>query len=86
MSDNVPYVRLQRVAKRFGRSVALRGVSLRVDAGEVVAVLGTNGAGKTTLLRTIATLARPSRGTAELFGLDPWRQRREVRARIGVVA
>lgn len=86
MSEPPPFVELAGVAKRFGRAVALRGIDLVVAPGEVVAVLGANGAGKTTLLRTIATLARPTRGRLRLFGLDPWRERTIVRARIGVVA
>lgn len=80
------FVALAGVSKRYGRTIALRGVDLVVKQAEAVAVLGTNGAGKTTLLRTIATLARPTRGSLRLFGLDPWRERSQVRARIGVVA
>lgn len=51
-----------RVEKRFGSLVALRGVTLDIQAGEFVALLGANGAGKTTLLRIAAQLANPSSG------------------------
>jgi heme exporter protein A len=79
-------LRVDHVYKRFGTRVALRDASLALEAGEAVAVLGANGAGKTTLLRTLATLARPTRGRVEAFGVDAWTARREVRERLGVVA
>src|SRR5216684_9338262 len=74
------------LAQRYGSEVALDGVDLAVDAGEHVAVLGENGAGKTTLLRILATAARPTSGTLQLFGLDAMVERRRLRARIGFVA
>jgi len=62
----------------YGRHRALRDVSIRVRAGEVVAILGANGAGKTTLLNAVAGLIRPSVGSVryrgnELIGLRPHR-------------
>src|SRR5215475_1284830 len=50
----------------YGAVKALRGVSLHVDAGETVALLGTNGNGKSTLMKCIAGLVRPSRGSVSL--------------------
>ncbi|HEV2032616.1 MAG TPA: ABC transporter ATP-binding protein [Candidatus Dormibacteraeota bacterium] len=54
----------------YGRVQALRGVSLTVDAGEIVALIGSNGAGKTTTLRTISGLMHPQRGTITFNGHD----------------
>ena len=48
---------------RYGKAEALRGLSLSVEAGTVVAIVGANGAGKTTLLRTISGLKKPSEGS-----------------------
>ncbi len=68
----------QQVWKAYGPVQALRGVSLSVAAGEVLALLGPNGAGKTTLVRVLVGLLAPDRGEARLFGGDPrdWRRRR----------
>jgi branched-chain amino acid transport system ATP-binding protein len=54
----------------YGRVQALRGASLDVDAGEIVALIGSNGAGKTTTLRTISGLMHPARGTITFNGKD----------------
>jgi branched-chain amino acid transport system ATP-binding protein len=54
----------------YGRVQAVRGASLQVDAGEVVALIGSNGAGKTTTLRTISGLLHPARGKITFNGKD----------------
>ena len=54
----------------YGRVQALRGVSLTVDEGEIVTLIGSNGAGKTTTLRTISGLVRPAKGQVRLRGVN----------------
>jgi branched-chain amino acid transport system ATP-binding protein len=54
----------------YGRVQAVRGATLAVEAGEVVALIGSNGAGKTTMLRTISGLMHPSRGSITFAGQD----------------
>jgi len=62
-------LRLHNVTAAYGPIVALRGVSLEVEEGTVVALLGANGAGKTTTLRVISGLLRPQAGTVEYDGV-----------------
>ena len=61
---------LEGVDAYYGRVQALRGVTLKVDQGEVVALIGSNGAGKTTTLRTISGLMHPAQGTIRFGGKD----------------
>ena len=63
-----PALVAREVAKRYGETEALRGVSLEVDRGELVGLLGPNGAGKSTLTKVACGLVRPSSGTAEVDG------------------
>ena len=72
----------REVSKRFGRLLAVDRVSVRVDAGEVVGLLGANGAGKTTLIRLLLGLERPSSGGVRLFDEAP---SRATRRRLGYV-
>lgn len=61
---------LQGVDAFYGRIQALRGISIQVDKGEIVALIGSNGAGKTTTLRTISGLMHPHSGTIQFSGQD----------------
>ena len=61
---------LQGIDAFYGRIQALRGVSIQVDKGEVVALIGSNGAGKTTTLRTISGLMHPHTGSITFDGRD----------------
>jgi ABC-type multidrug transport system ATPase subunit len=63
-----PIIRIDNLTKQFGRFAALRGVTAAFAPARLYAILGDNGAGKTTLLRTIAGLARPTRGSVAILG------------------
>jgi ABC-2 type transport system ATP-binding protein len=69
--SDAPPVTTTGLLKRYGDLVAVNGVDLTVERGDVFGYLGPNGAGKTTLLRMLLGLIRPTAGTARLFGRDP---------------
>ena len=76
----------ENIGKLYGMRPVLRGISLTVEHGEYVAVLGANGAGKTTLLKILATLIRPNTGALNIDGIDALTHPDRARARIGVVS
>ena len=78
-------VRTEGLVKRFGREVALDGVSLSVPEGGVYLLAGTNGAGKSTLLRTLLNAEQPDAGRACVLGLDTVHDGPAVRAQCGYV-
>jgi energy-coupling factor transporter ATP-binding protein EcfA2 len=67
----VPVVAVDRTQASYGPVHALRGVTLDVATGEIVALMGRNGAGKSTLLSTLVGLRRPNAGTVRIDGVDP---------------
>ena len=83
MDDRDLVIQTGALAKRFGRVLALDGLSLEVRAGEVLGFLGPNGAGKTTTLRLLMGYLRPTAGSARVFGLDSWRDSAAIHARTG---
>jgi ABC-2 type transport system ATP-binding protein len=84
MSDSAA-LEVTRLVHRYGERTALAGLDLRVEQGEIFALLGPNGGGKTTLFRVLSTLIPVQSGRAEVLGFDCMRQTAEVRRRIGVV-
>src|SRR5215212_4392223 len=78
-----PTIEASRLSKRYGKTIALDGLDLLAEHGEVVAVLGPNGAGKTTFVRAVATLLRPDAGTLRVAGHDVRRSPEAVRRLIG---
>jgi ABC-2 type transport system ATP-binding protein len=72
------------IVKRYGKTVALDGLDLVAEQGEILAILGPNGAGKTTFVRAVATLLKPDSGSLKVFGHDVLRDPQAVRQTIGL--
>jgi len=80
----VPLLELDRVVAAYGKVEALRALSMHVDAGEIVALLGANGAGKSTTMRVISGLVRPAAGSIRFDGHDIGGLGPEAIVRLGV--
>jgi ABC-2 type transport system ATP-binding protein len=79
-------IEAEGLAKRYGETQALAGVSFSVPAGTILGLLGPNGAGKTTAVRILTTLALPDAGWGSVAGIDVVKHPAEVRRHIGVAA
>ena len=79
-----PLLKVNEIEAYYGRVCALRGVSLDVTEGSVVALLGANGAGKTTTLRVISGMIRPTRGSVEFDGKPIARFSADQLVRVGI--
>ena len=95
-SAHAPLLDLHQLRKSFGSHEVLKGVSLQVTAGEVIAIIGASGSGKSTMLRCVNLLETPDSGTLQFQGkaVDyhprrlSWRraaQLRNLRSQIGMV-
>jgi ABC-2 type transport system ATP-binding protein len=80
-----PVIVAEQLTKWYGPRLAVDRVSLEVEAGEVMGLLGPNGSGKTTILRILTGYLRPSAGTARIAGLDVVDDALAARARVGYV-
>ena len=86
MTTSTAMIELRKLTKAFGSKAALRGIDLRVEPGESLAIFGPNGAGKTTLIRILASLSRPTGGKVFIGGLDLATHADGIRRYLGVVS
>lgn len=82
---DAPAIMVRDLVKDFDGIKAVDGVSFEVGKGEVFGFLGPNGAGKTTTISMLCTLLHPTKGTAQVWGHDSFRQPDQVRGSIGIV-
>ncbi len=85
MTEQTHAIELKDLVRRYGRTDAVNGLSLRVRPGRCYGFFGRNGAGKTTTIKCLLNLLRPTRGEARVFGLDPARHEVEVKSRLAYV-
>ena len=78
-------IRVEQLTKTFGELTAVDRLSFTVPSGELFGLLGPNGAGKTTTINMLATLLKPTSGSAEVAGHDVSKNRDDVRKSIGIV-
>jgi ABC-2 type transport system ATP-binding protein len=78
-------VQAERITHRFAKRIALDDVSFAVPRGRMLALLGPNGSGKSTLFRILATILRPTSGSASICGAPVTARPEAVRRRLGVV-
>jgi ABC-2 type transport system ATP-binding protein len=83
--SEAPAVEISGLVKNYGRTAAVTGLSMRAERGHVTAVLGPNGAGKTTTIEVCEGYRKPDQGSVRVLGLDPQRDGRTLRPRIGVM-
>jgi len=81
----LPAVQIGRLVKRYGQTTAVDGLTLGAACGEVTGILGPNGAGKTTTVEICEGYRKPDGGTVRVLGLDPVRDARALRPRVGVM-
>ena len=70
-SPEMPAIDITDLVRRYGRTEAVNGLTLRVPAGQCYGLFGRNGAGKTTTIKCLLNLLRPTSGSVRVFGLDP---------------
>ena len=82
MDANESVIRVHDLHCRYGRTEALRGLTLQVERGRCHGLFGRNGAGKTTAIKCMMNLLRPAAGEVALFGLEPGRHEVEIKKRL----
>jgi ABC-2 type transport system ATP-binding protein len=83
--SSAPAVEIRGLVKQYGGRAVVAGLSLSAGQAQVTAILGPNGAGKTTTIETCEGYRRPDGGTVSVLGLDPVRDARALRPRVGVM-
>lgn len=80
-----PIIRIENLTKKFGNLAAVDSLNLEVEEGEILGLLGPNGAGKTTAILMLATVIKPTEGTALVGGYDIRKNPDKVRGLLGIV-
>ena len=79
-----PIIQFQNLTKKFGDLAAVDHLNLEIEEGEILGLLGPNGAGKTTAILMLATVIKPTEGTALVGGFDIRKSPDKVRGLLGI--
>src|SRR6266481_4791820 len=85
MKPEPAVIEIDHLVRKYGRTDAVNGLSLRVNAGRCFGFFGRNGAGKTTTIKCLLNLLQPTSGTVRVFGLEPRRNEVDVKSRLAYV-
>jgi ABC-2 type transport system ATP-binding protein len=85
MTESTAVIEIQNLVRRFGRTDAVDGLTLRVTPGRCYGFFGRNGAGKTTTIKCLLNLLRPTSGDVRVFGMSPSRDEVRVKSRLAYV-
>ena len=77
-------IETNKLTKKFKEKTAVNGINLRINEGELFALLGTNGAGKTTTIKMLSTLILPTEGEIKILGLDIVKDRQKIKEILNV--
>src|SRR5687767_9491694 len=85
MAPDTPAIEINNLVRRYGKTDAVNGLSLRVEPGRCYGFFGRNGAGKTTTIKCLLNLLQPTSGSVQVFGLSPAKHEVAVKSRIAYV-
>ena len=77
-------IETNKLTKKFKEKIAVNGINLKINEGELFALLGTNGAGKTTTIKMLSTLILPTEGEIKILGLDILKDRQKIKEILNV--
>ena len=83
MSNQSPALAVDRLTKRYGDFTALDSLTITIECGRILGLIGPNGSGKTTAIKMLVGLARPTEGTAHIAGIDCSRDSRKIKRMVG---
>lgn len=78
-------LKVENVTKKFGKFIALNGINMELEKGEVYGFIGPNGAGKTTTIRILLGIYKATSGITNIFGLDAWKDAVEIHKKMAYV-
>ena len=78
-------LRTKDLTKKYGSRTVVDNLNIEIRRGEIIGLLGPNGAGKSTTMNMICSIVRPTAGSVELLGKNPWKQKKDVIHKLGYI-